>query len=220
MPAFIKTTFPFSSPATERARPSTRSCLRSMALRSRSLSPALSRPAIISSAAAERRSPLSPGKPGFPSTPWRRQESRPPEAPHLHINNVNAYHGRLKQWLNRFNGVATKNLPNYLGWRRALEAWGHQLAPANLDQRRYRKRPVPTDNAIIAQLFSRLLRIGGCGIGGSGFAVAVPPIAKSRGASPQCEWFGARGGKRSPPGDGLVQGSASHAIGRARRVRR
>jgi len=52
-----------------------------------------------------------------------------PEAPHLHINNVNAYHGRLKQWLNRFNGVATKNLPNYLGWRRALEAWGDQLAP-------------------------------------------------------------------------------------------
>ena len=27
---------------------------------------------------------------------------------------VNAYHGRLKQWLNRFNGVATQNLPNYL----------------------------------------------------------------------------------------------------------
>jgi transposase-like protein len=54
-----------------------------------------------------------------------------PEAPHLHINNVNAYHGRLKQWLNRFNGVATKNLPNYLGWRRALEAWGDELAPPN-----------------------------------------------------------------------------------------
>ena len=52
-----------------------------------------------------------------------------PAAPHLHINNVNAYHGRLKQWLSRFNGVATKNLPNYLGWRRALEAWGGQLAP-------------------------------------------------------------------------------------------
>jgi transposase-like protein len=60
----------------------------------------------------------SPGKPA-------------PEAPHLHINNVNAYHSRLKQWLNRFNGVATKNLPNYLGWRRALEAWGDQLAPPN-----------------------------------------------------------------------------------------
>jgi len=52
-----------------------------------------------------------------------------PEAPHLHINNVNPYHSRLKQWLNRFNGVATKNLPNYLGWRRALEAWGQPLDP-------------------------------------------------------------------------------------------
>src|SRR5580692_5736324 len=59
---------------------------------------------------------LAPGKPT-------------PQAPHLHINNVNAYHGRLKQWLNRFNGVATKNLPNYLGWRRALEAWGDKLEP-------------------------------------------------------------------------------------------
>ena len=53
------------------------------------------------------------------------------EAPHLHINNVNAYHGRLKQWLNRFNGVATKNLPSYLGWRRAIEAWGSKLDPPN-----------------------------------------------------------------------------------------
>ena len=39
-----------------------------------------------------------------------------PEAPDLHINNVNAYHGRLKEWMRRFHGVATKNLPNYLGW--------------------------------------------------------------------------------------------------------
>jgi hypothetical protein len=52
-----------------------------------------------------------------------------PEAPHLHINTVNAYHGRLKQWLARFNAVATKNLPNYLGWRRVLEAWGDKLEP-------------------------------------------------------------------------------------------
>jgi len=53
------------------------------------------------------------------------------EAPHLHINDVNAYHSRLKQRLNRFNGVATKNLPSYLGWRRSLEAWGHQIDPPN-----------------------------------------------------------------------------------------
>jgi transposase-like protein len=54
-----------------------------------------------------------------------------PEAPHLHINGVNAYHSRFKLWLARFNGVATKNLPNYLGWRRALEAWGAKLDPDN-----------------------------------------------------------------------------------------
>ena len=46
------------------------------------------------------------------------------------LNNVNAYHGRLKEWLRRFHGVATKNLPNYLGWRRTLEALG-QNATSN-----------------------------------------------------------------------------------------
>ena len=39
----------------------------------------------------------------------------------LHIQNVNAYGSRFKQWLNRFNGVATKYLQSYLGWRRWLE---------------------------------------------------------------------------------------------------
>jgi len=48
-----------------------------------------------------------------------------PTAPDFHLNNVNAYHSRLKEWLRRFHGVATKNLPNYLGWRRTLEALGH-----------------------------------------------------------------------------------------------
>lgn len=52
-----------------------------------------------------------------------------PDAPDLHINNVNAYHGRLKEWMRRFHGVATKNLPNYLGWRRALEALGPSAKP-------------------------------------------------------------------------------------------
>jgi transposase-like protein len=45
-----------------------------------------------------------------------------PEEPQFHINNVNAYHGRLKEWMRRFRGVATENLPNYLSWRRTLEA--------------------------------------------------------------------------------------------------
>jgi transposase-like protein len=54
-----------------------------------------------------------------------------PQAPDFHINNVNAYHGRLKEWLRPFHGVATKNLPNYLGWRRTLEALGQKIMPAD-----------------------------------------------------------------------------------------
>jgi hypothetical protein len=78
----------------------------------------------------------SPGKPSLGT-------------PHLPINDVNAYHSRFKQWLRPFNGVATKNLPNYLGWRRALEAWGDQLARQTGSGRR-RRRPISTDNAVRA----------------------------------------------------------------------
>ncbi|MDQ2765232.1 MAG: IS1595 family transposase [Pseudomonadota bacterium] len=53
-----------------------------------------------------------------------------PAAPDFHLNNVNAYHGRLKEWLRRFHGVATQNLPTYLGWRRTLQALGQNAAPA------------------------------------------------------------------------------------------
>jgi transposase-like protein len=33
-----------------------------------------------------------------------------------HIQNVNAYHSRLKGWMQRFRGVATKYLDNYMTW--------------------------------------------------------------------------------------------------------
>ena len=46
-----------------------------------------------------------------------------------HIQNVNAYDSRLKQWMRRFHGVATKYLENYLGWRRGLERWGERNSP-------------------------------------------------------------------------------------------
>ena len=39
----------------------------------------------------------------------------------FHIQNLNAYISRLKKWMRRFNGVATKYLENYLGWRRIME---------------------------------------------------------------------------------------------------
>lgn len=38
-----------------------------------------------------------------------------------HIQNVNAYHGRLKNWMARFKGVATSYLASYLGWFRAID---------------------------------------------------------------------------------------------------
>ena len=38
-----------------------------------------------------------------------------------HIQNVNAYISRLKDWLRRFKGVATHDSPSYLGWRRMIE---------------------------------------------------------------------------------------------------
>ena len=39
-----------------------------------------------------------------------------------HVQNVNAYHSRLRAWLRPFHGVATRYLPNYLGWRWILDA--------------------------------------------------------------------------------------------------
>jgi ISXO2-like transposase domain len=60
-----------------------------------------------------------------PSKPTR-------QAPDYHLNNVNAYHGRSKEWLRHFHGVATKTLPNYLGWRRTLMALGGNATSAKM----------------------------------------------------------------------------------------
>jgi len=39
----------------------------------------------------------------------------------FHIQNVNAYHSRMKNWVNGFHGVATKYLDHYLGWFRIMD---------------------------------------------------------------------------------------------------
>ncbi|RLM52911.1 IS1595 family transposase, partial [Halobellus sp. Atlit-31R] len=44
----------------------------------------------------------------------------------LHVQNVNAYHSRFRQWLSRFRGVASRYLPNYLGWQWAVD--GRRIA--------------------------------------------------------------------------------------------
>ena len=47
-----------------------------------------------------------------------------------HIQNANATHSRLKEWMQRFHGVATKYLNHYLGWRRMIETFGEHLNSA------------------------------------------------------------------------------------------
>lgn len=44
-----------------------------------------------------------------------------------HIQNVNSYCSRLKTWMRRFNGVATKYLDSYLGWHRFNDRTGDTL---------------------------------------------------------------------------------------------
>lgn len=51
------------------------------------------------------------------------------EEPIFHIQGVNAYHSRLKMWMQRFKGVATKYLQNYLGWRRMYERAKYAISP-------------------------------------------------------------------------------------------
>lgn len=41
-----------------------------------------------------------------------------------HIQNVNAYTSRLKEWMRRFKGVATAYLDTYLGWHRLFDVGG------------------------------------------------------------------------------------------------
>jgi len=47
----------------------------------------------------------------------------------FHVQNVNAYGSRLKTWMRRFHGVATKYLVNYLGWRMLLERYKSAITP-------------------------------------------------------------------------------------------
>jgi transposase-like protein len=44
----------------------------------------------------------------------------------LHIQNVNAYHSRMRAWLLPFRGVASRYLSHYFGWRWALD--GQRIA--------------------------------------------------------------------------------------------
>ena len=47
----------------------------------------------------------------------------------FHVQNVNAYDSRLKGWMMRFHGVATKYLDHYLGWQRWLDSHAKTMTP-------------------------------------------------------------------------------------------
>lgn len=51
-----------------------------------------------------------------------RQDDRVTGA--FHIQHVNGYHRRLKEWMEQLHGVATYYLRNYLDWCRMLERYG------------------------------------------------------------------------------------------------
>ncbi|MNP17751.1 ISXO2-like transposase domain protein [compost metagenome] len=48
-----------------------------------------------------------------------------------HIQNVDNYHSRLKRWIDRFNGVATKYLQHYLAWFRYLDSKEYENTTSN-----------------------------------------------------------------------------------------
>ena len=49
-----------------------------------------------------------------------------------HIQNVNNYDSRLKTWMRRFNGVATKYLDSYLGLQRTNDREGGTLSASTM----------------------------------------------------------------------------------------
>jgi transposase-like protein len=55
-----------------------------------------------------------------------------PDDPQFHIDNVRAYQARRKEWLRRFHGVSTENLPMYLRWYRLLETAPDRPSAATL----------------------------------------------------------------------------------------
>ena len=127
---YIRTPFPFSSPATGRARPSMRPAPGRQ--RFGEGRPGRRRHAGQSSHRRRRQGDRGFRPPSRDTVPCRALPGEAgPRGPASAYQQRQRLHSRLKQWLGRFNGVATKNLPQLSGWRRALEAWSDKLDPPN-----------------------------------------------------------------------------------------
>ena len=53
-----------------------------------------------------------------PNVPSKEKKNSGLSKEQNHLQHVNYFHNRLKNWMNRFNGVATKYLSDYLSWFR------------------------------------------------------------------------------------------------------
>lgn len=51
-----------------------------------------------------------------------------------HIQNVNGLHSRMKQWIDRFKGVATKYLDNYLSWFLFVDSRSNENTKHNIKE--------------------------------------------------------------------------------------
>ncbi len=51
-----------------------------------------------------------------------------------HIQNVNGLHSSLKHWINRFKGVATKYLDNYLAWFLFVDSHSNESTKHNIKE--------------------------------------------------------------------------------------
>jgi IS1 family transposase len=51
-----------------------------------------------------------------------------------HIQNVNGLHSRMKQWIDRFKGVATKYLDNYLAWFLFVDSRSNESTKHNIKE--------------------------------------------------------------------------------------
>lgn len=78
-----------------------------------------------------------------------------PDSEHVHAH---SYESRFKDWLDRFNGVATKYLPNCPCWRRALKSRRFNDARA-LPARGDRLKPTLKPNGSLSASFAAPLPI-------------------------------------------------------------
>lgn len=53
----------------------------------------------------------------------------------VHLNNVNNYHFKIKDWMRRFYGVSTKYLDTYVSWFRGLDEFDMEMNPITILKR-------------------------------------------------------------------------------------